>query len=355
MNFIDVDNFISIFLHKNVELYKSAKKRLAVYSKVNIDALGGRIAEDIRKDIKLIKELEFSENILILYKSKTTALVKNFLKIMKTPINKDALEAIKNADRKKRNILHEYLDAIKMYIPYEIIEKLNVYDENSVEMTINYCENCENTEDFIKEHDILICKVCFSEVIKMAYYNNRSYNVNVSKCNYDRISHFKECLKQYQGKQNTFISPVVYADIEHALVIHGIISSNKNEKNRFKNVKKTHIMYFLKELGYSKHYDDYILIYSNLIGEKLNDISFLENELINDFEQISEKYTLLFNNAYRKNFINIQFILYKLLMKHNYNFDNDDFLTVKSVDKKMERDNICRTIFESLNWEYKDK
>lgn len=354
MNFIDVDNYITSFLHKNMELYKESKTRLELFESIEKNKLGGKILSDIEKDKNILNDLRFSENILFIYKRHANPLIKNFLNILKTPIHKNAKETLNSADITKKKILYAYMNVIKMYIPYDIYQNLDIDNENNIDLNINYCPNCENTEEFIKENEVLICNKCFSEIIKMAYYNNRSYNISVNRCNYDRISHFKECLKQYQGKQNTFISPKVYKDLEHALTINGIV--NKKEENRekkFANVKKTHIIYFLKELGYTKHYDDYVLIYTNLTGKSPNNISDLEESLISDFEKISDQYSLLYNSVERKNFINIQFILYKLLQKHNYHYEDDDFITLKSVDKKMERDKICRKIFESLNWEYK--
>lgn len=351
MNFIDIDNFITSYLSKHIRFYNSIKETKQIYESIDLKNLGGKICLDIQKDLKLMDELQFYENILFLYKSKTGDLIKNFIQILKTPIRKDVL---KETEIKKKKILNTYLNTIKLCIPYTIFEKLNVTDENSVDVNFNYCENCENTEDFIKENDVLICKKCFSEVIKMAYYNNRSYNLNASKCNYDRISHFKECLKQYQGKQNTFINPKVYSDIENALYINQMIVKDDSltKLEKFKGIKKSHITYFLKELGYTKHYDDYILIHSNLTGQRTNNISHLEDALISDFEKISEKYSELYNSAERKNFINIQFILYQLLIKYNYKFDPEDFPNIKSTDKKIERDKICMEIFKSLNWKY---
>lgn len=354
MNFLDIDNFITSFLHKNIELYEKNKYKIDIFNKMKMENIGGKIRDDIEKDIFILNNLKFSENILWLYKRNTSQLITNFLNILNTPINKNSIDKILEAEKQKKKLLNLYMNIIKKCIPYDIYKQMMITDENNISINVNFCQNCENTESFIKENDILICKVCFSEVVRMTYFNNRSFNLSVHKCNYDRISHFKECLKQYQGKQNTFISPDVYKDLEYALKINSLLNENStNKQERFSRVKKMHIIYFLKELGYSKHYDDYVLIYSNLTGKPPNNISDIEDVLIADFENISETYYKLYNNIERKNFINIQFILYKLLRKHNYPYEEDDFLTIKTTEKKMERDKICRTIFQKLNWEYK--
>lgn len=355
MNFMEIDNTITLYLYNNIELYQNAVERYNNYKEIDPSNVGGRLYNDILRDLKFIEELKFSENILVLYKKQTSGLMSNFLKIMKTPIKKDNLFELKMAEKNKKKILHDYLSIIKTCIPHEVFNNLNLWDENSIDLSANYCENCGNKISFIKENDVLICGVCFAEVIKMAYYNNRSYNVTVNKCNYDRMIHFKECIKQYQGKQNTFISPDVYTNIENALYTNGIIGDPSLDRTtRFQNVKKNHIMYFLKELGYSKHYDDYALIHCNMTNKKPNDISYIEDKLIADFEKISEKYlTLNSNLTERKNFINIQFILYCLLIKHNHKFDKEDFSIIKSIDGKIERDKRCKNIFESLGWDYR--
>lgn len=351
MDVIKIDNYITVVLNKRIELYNNIKHYKAIYDKVLKNPnLGGNLYLGIKSDLNYIQELMFSENILFLYKNKTNKIIKDYITIMRTPIKNNTSNYYEN---KKNLILKDYLNEIKLCIPYEFFSNISSEDISIEETYENYCENCENKEEFIKEGEILVCKKCFSEIIKMAYYNNRAYNLSVSKCSYDRISHFKECLKQYQSKQNTFIHPSVYLNLENALYNHRIIG-DENQKNRFSVVKKSHIMYFLKGLGYTKHYDDCILIHTNLTGNKPNDISHLEDDLISDFSKISETYTLLYNNLERKNFINIQYILYLLLLKHNHVIDPEDFLSINIANKKVDRDQICLKIFETLGWEYKN-
>lgn len=351
MNVIEIDNIITKILRTNIEIFKNVKYRWELYNSLDLNALGGRLMKDIKKDLKFIDELKFSENILFFYKLKTDFIIKEFLQILRTPINNNIFNSEKY-EKKKRNIFEEYFNKIKMCIPFKIFERILLTEECSLNKQEYYCENCENNEEFIKEGDVLICKRCFSEIIKMAYYNNRSYNLSINKCNYDRVGHFKECLKQYQGKQNTFVEHEVYLNIENALCTNSIIDiSIKDQAEKYKKVKKSHIMYFLKALGYSKHYDDCILIHHNLTGKKANNISHLEDVLISDFEKVSEKYSQLFHQD-RKNFINIQFILYRLLIRHKYDFDPEDFTSIKSTNKIMDRDIICKQIFESLSWDY---
>ena len=94
-----------------------------------------------------------------------------------------------------------------------------------------------------------------------------SYNdidrVNISsKYMYDRKVHFRDCIKQYQGKQNSTIPDKIYQELEEQFKLHHILLGDKNthKKERFKNLTKNHILLFLKDLGYSNHYENVHLI-----------------------------------------------------------------------------------------------
>lgn len=355
INIIDIDVFLSNELKENINSFERNKENIEICKSVKINKLGGKLATDINSVIRNFEDKIFSELHYILYKQKTEQLLKRFIKLMRIPIKSktDNYEFKKE----KRTIVNDYMNLVKIYVNRNILDKLRISDERHIDLSITYCDNCENTSEFIKDDDVLICNVCYSEIIKMAYFNNRSYSISVTKCNYDRMTHFKDCLKQYQGKQNTFINPEVYQNIEQSLITLGFLSENTDKNvdklERFKNVTKTHISYILKKLGYTKHYDDYILIHATLTGQKPADISDIEDKLLKDFEDISEQYSLL-TNINRKNFINIQYILYVLLLRYDHKFEKEDFINAKSLKRKMEKDKICREIFKKLGWEFKN-
>jgi hypothetical protein len=164
-------------------------------------------------------------------------------------------------------------------------------------------------------------------------------------------------MNQLQGKQNSTIDPKVYDDIERQLDIYGLLKGDKNTPKhiRYEKVTKQHIFFFLKETKHTRHYEDSILIYHNLTGKKVDDISHLENQLMEDFDQISATYDKLYKFTGlvdRKSFINTQYVLYQLLIKYKYPCDKKDFNTLKTVDRKAFHDQILSTIFQHLNWNY---
>ena len=141
------------------------------------------------------------------------------------------------------------------------------------------CNNCNNNKDFdIEEGNIYICLHCSSQQFILR--NVTSYKdinrINIStKYMYDRKIHFRDCINQYQGKQNSSISQEVYDDLIREFESHHLIepcSDGKNSKERFKNITKEHISIFLKELSYTKHYENINLIHYNLTGIKPDDI-----------------------------------------------------------------------------------
>jgi hypothetical protein len=207
---------------------------------------------------------------------------------------------------------------------------------------------------FKDDENIFTCLICANEIVKLI--NSSSYNDNgkvnmSSKYTYDRKVHFKDCINQYQGKQNTNIAPKVYHDIEQAMVKYRIVQGVG--KDRFSKVSRAHVQYFLKELGYRQHYEDVILIHYTMTGRKPDNIEHLEEKLLNDFDQLIEAYDRLFKNIDRKNFINSQYLLFQLLQKHDHRCSKADFSVLKTAERKASHDDICKTLFDALGWEYK--
>jgi hypothetical protein len=112
-------------------------------------------------------------------------------------------------------------------------------------------------------------------------------------------------------------------------------------------------MMFLKELGYSKHYENVTLIHYNLTGKKPDDISHLEEKLLADFDMIVDVYDKHFKNKVeRVNFISTQYVLYQLLLKHRHPCKREDFVILKTMDRKIFHDSVCKQIFGILSWSF---
>ena len=93
-----------------------------------------------------------------------------------------------------------------------------------------------------------------------------------------------------------------------------------------------------KELGFPKHYENVTLIHYNITGKKPDDISYLEDKLLADFDLLVETYDKNFKNNRSKN------VSWKL----NENTLNDEnvnekIINIISLDKSKQ--------FEIIWWE----
>lgn len=180
--------------------------------------------------------------------------------------------------------------------------------------------------------------------------------INIStKYKYDRCIHFRDCINQFQGKQNSTIDEAVYSALYDKLIQHNLLDRGVNKEQQYFNVTKQHIYMFLKEIGYSKHYEDINLIYHNITGKPLDDISYLEEVLMDDFDKLSKMYDEIYIRQLkisRKSFINTQYVLYQLLRRHKYKCKEADFNFLKTTERKCFHDEVCGTLFQHLGWNF---
>lgn len=284
------------------------------------------------------------------YLMETVEYIERYKEILKTPIKVSFMGKASKNDKEKRTITNEYIDIASKYTEIEI--------DRSVKNEPIRCLNCSNKKEFdIIDGNTYICTKCYTRQIVMKH--NSSYNdidrVNISsKYMYDPKIHFRDCIKQYQGKQNCTIPKKVYKDLEEQFFLHHLLVEEKDTDTaiRFKNITKKHIMIFLKELGYSGHYENVHLIHYNFTGIKPDDISHLEEQLLDDFDILIELYHKRFKNIKRKNFINTQYVLYQLLRRHRHACNKDEFIILKTIDRKFFHDDICKKLFEELGWNH---
>lgn len=220
---------------------------------------------------------------------------------------------------------------------------------------------CRHRHLIVAPDGMFVCEKCgLTPDQDHTYSTNISYKdinrVNLaSKYLYDRITHFKDCINQFQGKQNSSIDPKVYDDLIRQFLAHDLIPADYKTMPKsvaFKDITKEHIMLFLKESGYTKHYEDMVLIHSVLTGISPPNITALENQLLHDFDQLTSLYDKKYRQHDRKNFINTQYVLYQLLKRHKFPCKKEDFNILKTIDRKFYHDDICKALFEELDWNF---
>ena len=221
------------------------------------------------------------------------------------------------------------------------------------------CSVCQNETDasFSIYDNHYVCETC--GLVTETTQHHISYKdidrVNISsKYTYDRRTHFRDCINQFQGKQNASIDPKVYEDLCTQFVAHGLIPTNYKElpnEVAFESITKEHIMLFLKDTKHTKHYEDTVLIHTTLTHRSPPDISHLENQLIQDFDTLTDIYDKTYKHTNdRKNFINTQYVLYQLLRRHKFPCKKEDFNILKTIDRKYFHDTICAELFQQLGW-----
>ena len=299
--------------------------------------------------VSYINQVESREK-LNFYIMESLPFIEKYKNILKIPIKVNFMGKIVNDSKKKNSIISNYLEIANKYVDLEF-EYITPPERIS-------CPNCSNKKDFdIIEGNTYICSKCYATQIIIKY--NSSYNdidrVNISsKYMYDPKIHFRDCIKQYQGKQNCTIPKKVYTELKEEFFKHHLLVGDENtpQKERFNNVTKNHIMMFLKELGYSKHYENVHLIHYNITAKKPDDLSHLEDQLLDDFDQLIDLYHKKFKHIKRKNFINTQYVLYQLLRRHRHECNKEEFIILKTIDRKFFHDEICKVLFESLSWNH---
>jgi hypothetical protein len=297
-----------------------------------------------------IKDLE-NKTKYNFYILQTIPLIEQYKEILKNPMKLNFLGKPTKNNKQKTKIINDYIDIVKQYTNTQ-------YETKQPKKDLIICMNCSNKKGFdIIDENIYICNKCYSQqTIKK---HNSSYTdidrINISsKYMYDRKIHFRDCIKQYQGKQNSTIQENIYNELKNEFELHHLLEGDNNthKKERFKNITKNHIMIFLKELGYSNQYENVHLIHYIFTGIKPDDISHLEDQLLDDFDSLTYLYDKMFKHINRKNFINTQYVLYQLLRRHKHKCKKEEFIILKTIDRKFFHDNICKKLFEILNWNH---
>jgi len=263
-------------------------------------------------------------------------LLKEYDKLLERPVKVDFMgNKVFDQQDKKEIITADFLNIAANYININPIQ-------GKLKQLI--CEDCN--VDFQREDDfIFICPICGFEYKLLT--SNSGYNEN-SRINtaqryvYEKRVHFGDSIKKYQGIQNTTISANVYQDISSKIKSHEI---------PLENFTKEHLYHFLKSTGHSDHYENMTLIYYEITGIKPPDISHLESKLYEFFDQIEPIYERI-KSPERSNFLNGQFILYKLLQKLRYPCKEEDFYILKTRDKMLEHDQIWKKICKELSWTF---
>lgn len=372
MNNVDILSIHDIILKdiqtENIVEDKRKEKWMELYQEVNENS-SQEILDDLESKFKLKSELEDSEN-LNYYLIQAVPLLDEFIETKKS-LKKLSFFSNKQDNEKKNfkldSIILAYMEIVKTYFPKMYSKYWTYDDETNLKIgkrkknpeNITLCSYCKKKSDeFTFVDNQIVCKNC-GQVQQTNNENLLSFRdierVNIgSKYSYDRRVHFRECIKRYQGKQNVNIDPKIFEELTQQFLHYQLIPTdyhNLPPEEAYKNVERRHILLFLKELGYNKYYEDIVYIYHKITKKEIPDISYLENDLMIDFDILVDLYDKTFKTE-RKNFINNQYVLFQLLRKYKYPCKREDFNFLKTNDRKLYHDSICQQLFEKLNWNF---
>lgn len=369
IDIIQIDKDIRRHFNNEINKISGYRKQLQ-YMEQNIQDSSFSVGtiQKIKENINLLTEYindienNISYNFYVMNSVKLLSIYRN---ILNKPITISFTGKTIDYNKDKKKYVTQYLDIVRTYIPYTILSNINSNEllkkeKVIIKNDIKICKLCNKKEFIMKEYNA-VCLHCGGMIYTGKYLTSFKdiERVNMSaKYRYDRKIHFRDCINQYQGNQNVSIKPVVLKTLIKEFEQHKLLVGNKNtpKNKRFSQITKQHVSYFLKETGYTKHYENVTLIHHLITGKSRPKLDHIEQQLMDDFDKLTELYDKKYKNKKefkRKNFINTQYVLYQLLRRHNIKCDKKDFNVLKTVDRKNFHDEICKNLFQALGWNFK--
>ena len=340
---------------------KELKKKLVDIEKVRTKSVEAKnpVWDELKESITSRLDTLSNNNALNMYLSESAEIVEAYKELLNRPVKMSFMGPIETSSTEKQDLFNKYSAIYKKYtkqIPALKPLKFVSPPQNKVLPKECMSESCDSTT-FRTINETVVCDKCSR--VQVAPVSTTSYadidRINVStRYLYDRKVHFRDCVLQFQGRQNVTIDKSVYEKLENEFDKHHLLQGDKNTpvNIRFSKITKEHILMFLKELKLSKHYENVQLIHFNLTGKTPPDISHLEGVLLSDFEQLTVLYDDLYRDDSRKNFINTQYTLFQLLKRHKYPCEPSDFSIIKTSERRDWHHRVCKNLFSKLNWNF---
>ena len=153
------------------------------------------------------------------------------------------------------------------------------------------------------------------------------------KNGYSRMNHFENCIRKYLGvnkirpdKLEKIKSEILSVYDEDTLTRQNIVDFGKWKGNE--NV-----------------------IFFQITGKTVDDISHLEKFLLENFRLFSAKFDEE-KRFGRKKFLNMNYVLFHLLKQLGHKVDESHFSLMKTEERKKNHDEIIGKIFGKLGWEF---
>ena len=288
------------------------------------------------------------------YIMETTEIIEKYKTLLNSPVKINFMGKSQQQNNDKDMLISQYCQIATNYTS-QPIPTPSITVSNKILCTNSSCTSKKNVDIVDNNYVCIGCGTMLGTVSNFASYKDVERVNMTTKYTYDRKIHFRDCINQFQGKQNATIDKSVYDKLLKEFDLHNLLLPGSTTMERCKNITKEHIYIFLKETGCSKHYEDIVLIHYVLTGNKPDDISHLEPNLLDDFDVLTNAYDQQYRKTQqidRKNFINTQYVLFQLLRRHKYPCKRQDFNILKTIDRKSFHDEVCKNLFEQLGWNF---
>lgn len=316
--------------------------------------------KDLIKEYSSI-DIKILENNFDIYKSSSKAIIESYEKILNKPVKIDFFSVKKENSTKEEleQIKQDFINLVNRFYK-EIIQKEFIEKNNEKKEEKDECVNC-GSSDFIEESNYKkICEHCGFEI--EYHITNSEFNdverVNFSKkYTYKKFIHFRDTLKNFQGKQNRIIDDSLLLRLENEMIKDGIININaQNKKERYEKIKKEHLRTYLDLIGENKHYENINLIYTKLTLQENYIITHeLEEELMKDFDQFKNTFldiSIEEKEIERTNILSSSYILYQLLRRRGLKVKEEEFSLPSSQKCRYKQEYIYSKCCEKLGWNY---
>jgi len=238
-------------------------------------------------------------------------------------------------------IVHEYLKNIEGKIS-------EAMDSNENHSFVNsQCPECHVEMLYDSQDSKLICKLCGrTQIFVDATSDSIAYGdeVEITAFAYQPLTHFKEMLIYFQGKENTYVPDDVIRELTVKLYEMGVRDS--------KTITVSIIFDMLKKLkDKRKYYKHKTQILYKITGKKPPRLSAQqEKAYIDQFRKIYPLYVKYCPKG-RNNFFSYNYILHRITEYFGYKEYLEFFPLLKGIDKLKKHDIIFKKICHDLNWD----
>ena len=271
----------------------------------------------------------------------TTRVVSFKPKGPKVPPTKPKENSGTTEDAWRHLLISNYLEIARRYITINVIHEIP-FD--------NTCPNCKGDLTNVPiddDHGVQRCP-CGLERCSLTRTNiySDSTKPTTSRNGYDDRDNFLKALRRYEGKQPNRLPENLIPILDRHYESFGLPKCEEikqmplTERGSRGNTSREMMFKALYATGNVAYYEDINLICHIYWGWSLPDISYLEDQIMDDYDKTQRIYESLPKE--RKSNLNIQYRLFKHLQMRKHKCSIDDFKIVKTRDILEYHDSIWR-------------